>query len=78
MSDERRATSDKSPASPAFPDIMGDGLIYPKLVLPDPDSGRKDCVLKAADGSCPSGCCECATFQLGMENWLRTRRMDEE
>lgn len=59
-------------------DLMGDGLIYPKLVLPDPDSGQKDCVIKEADGTCPAGCCECATFRLGLENWLRTRRMEEE
>lgn len=56
--------------------IWGDEGAGRSLLIPDPDSGEQDCVLKA-DGQCPAGCCECVTFRLEMENFSRVRELEE-
>jgi len=47
-------------------DIWGDGLATNAARMPDPDSGRQDCVRKTA-GRCPAGCSECEAFRRDKE-----------
>lgn len=54
-------------------DLFGDGSPVTPMLMPDPDSGVKDCALKRDDGACPPGCAACASFQLEMSNWLRNK-----
>lgn len=57
-------------------DVLGDGNAVRGCLMPDPDSGVKDCVLKGDDGTCPAGCASCAQFRLEMSNWLRERQIE--
>lgn len=59
-------------------DLMGDGVERPKMLMPDPGSGEKDCPAKEPDGSCPPGCDRCVSFLLELENSSRARRMEED
>lgn len=52
-------------------DLLGDGTPITPILLPDPASGRPDCPVKNADGTCMAGCYQCATFASDWEEWLR-------